>query len=496
MTLRLSNTLSGEREEFEPADPDDVLLYYCGLTVSDRAHLGHARSWVHVDVIHRWLEHLGYGVRHVENITDVNEKIVARVGERDDGDILGEDERDVSSGFIEHLLADMRSLNLKRAEVYPRVTEHVPEIIDLVGTLIERGYAYESNGSVYFDVTEFPEYGKLSNQSLEDVETQGAAAERSEKRNPADFALWKAGSVSESAIEEHRVSDREYECSPSGETWDSPWSEGRPGWHIECSAMSMTHLDSTIDIHVGGRDLVFPHHENEIAQSEAATGEQFARYWLHADLFQMDDEKMSSSLGNFISVGEAVKRFGVNPLRMFFLSASYNSTQTYSEAAIEEAIERWDRLETARDRVVAAADSSDARTKVESPLREAVAETREEFTNAMNDDFNTREALAALFDLAAAANRHLDETEEHDYRGLRETIETLETFGGNVLGFDFDGSTGGEATLADELIELVLEIRESKRGTGNYGRADELRSELESLGIEVQDTDDGPTYRL
>jgi cysteinyl-tRNA synthetase len=210
----------------------------------------------------------------------------------------------------------------------------------------------------------------------------------------------------------------------------------------------------------------------------------------------MDDEKMSSSLGNFISVGEAVKRFGVNPLRMFFLSASYNSTQTYSEAAIEEAIERWDRLETARDRVVAAADSSDARTKVESPLREAVAETQEEFTNAMNDDFNTREALAALFDLAAAANRHLDETEEHDYRGLRETIETLETFGGNVLGFDFDGSTGGEATLADELIELVLEIRESKRGTGNYGRADELRSELESLGIEVQDTDDGPTYRL
>ncbi|MDR9382164.1 MAG: cysteine--tRNA ligase, partial [Natronomonas sp.] len=341
MTLRLSNTLSGEREAFEPADPDDVLLYYCGLTVSDYAHLGHARTWVHVDVIHRWLEHLGYGVRHVENITDVNEKIVARIGERRDGETFGDDESAVARTFIGQLLADMRSLNLERAEVYPRVSEHIPEIIELIETLEDRGYAYESNGSVYFDVTEFPDYGKLSNQSIEDVEAQGIEEERSEKRHPSDFALWKADGVSESAVAEHRRDDREYDCDPpEGETWDSPWGEGRPGWHIECSAMSMTHLDSSIDIHMGGRDLVFPHHENEIAQSEAASGEQFAKYWLHADLFQMGEEKMSSSLGNFIPVSEAVDRFGVNPLRMFFLSASYNSTQTYSDDAIEEALER------------------------------------------------------------------------------------------------------------------------------------------------------------
>ncbi len=496
MTLRVLNTLSGEREPFEPADPDDVLLYYCGLTVSDEAHLGHARTWTHVDVIHRWLEHLGYGVRHVENITDVNEKIVARVGEQTDGETLGESEPEVAERFIERLLSDMRALNLKRAEVYPRVSEHVPEIIDLIETLIERGYAYESNGSVYFDVTEFPEYGKLSNQTLEDVETQGPEEERVEKRHPADFALWKADGVSPEAIAEHRSDDREYDAEPAGQTWESPWGEGRPGWHIECSAMSMTHLDTSIDIHMGGRDLVFPHHENEIAQSEAATGETFARYWLHADLFQMDDEKMSSSLGNFIPVSEAVERFGTDPLRMFFLSASYNSTQTYSQAAIDEALERWNRLETAYERIESALDSPDARTKVDSPLGESVDDARKAFTAAMNDDFNTREALTALFDLTAAANRHLDDSDEYDYRNLRRTIETFETFGGDVFAFDFDGGTEGEATLAGELVELVLELRETEREAGNYDRADELRDDLEALGVEVQDTDDGPTYRL
>ncbi len=499
MTLRVLNTLSGEREAFEPADPDDVLLYYCGLTVSDDAHLGHARTWVHVDVIHRWLEHLGYGVRHVENVTDVNEKIVARVGERADGDTLGDSERGVARRFIDRLLTDMRSLNLKRAEVYPRVTEHVPEIIELVETLVEKGYAYESDGSVYFDVTAFPDYGALSNQRLEDLEAQGPAAERAEKRNPADFALWKAGGVDPSAVDEHRHDDREYdEATPAGETWDSPWGEGRPGWHVECSAMSMTHLGETIDIHMGGRDLVFPHHENEIAQSEAATGRQFARYWLHADLFRMDDDKMSSSLGNFIPVREAVDRFGVDAIRMFFLSASYNSTQTYSEAAIEEAIERWDRLRTAYDRAVEAVDDPDAGTKVDSDLPDAAAATREAFTGAMNDDFNTREALAALFELAGAVNSYLDDADDYDYRGLRAAVEAFEDLGEDVMGFDFgeaDGA-GGETTLAGELVELLLDVREQERRAGNYERADALRDDLEALGVAVEDTDDGPTYEL
>ncbi|MFB6182979.1 MAG: class I tRNA ligase family protein, partial [Haloarculaceae archaeon] len=258
MTLRVTNTLTGEQEPFEPHDPESVLLYYCGLTVSDPPHLGHARGWVHVDVMHRWLAHRGYDVRHVENFTDVNEKIVARVGE--DGD----SEADVARNYIRDVIRDMRSLNLRRAEVYPRVSEHVPEIIDLVETLLEKGYAYESNGSVYFDVTEFADYGTLSNQDLDEIESQGDPDERGEKRNPADFALWKADGVDPDDVAQHRHEDAasaERACE-TAQTWDSPWGEGRPGWHVECSAMSMTHLDDSIDVHVGGQDLVFPHHEN------------------------------------------------------------------------------------------------------------------------------------------------------------------------------------------------------------------------------------------
>jgi len=494
MSLHVTNTLTGEKEPFEPQDPENVLLYYCGLTVSDPPHLGHARSWVHVDVMHRWLEYLGYDVRHVENFTDINEKIVARVGEDD----LGEDEESVARTYIERTLSDMRSLNLLRAEVYPRVSEHVPEIIDLVETLVEKGYAYESNGSVYFDVRRFDEYGKLSNQELEEIESQGDPEEQSEKRNPADFALWKAGGVDETAIHDHRhegASDPEHACQ-TALTWDSPWGEGRPGWHIECSAMSMTHLGETLDIHVGGRDLVFPHHENEIAQSEAATDQQFANYWLHCELFQMAEEKMSSSLGNFVTVEDAVEKWGTNVLRTFLTAGSYNSQQLYSDETIAEAEERWDRLERAYETAIEALDSPDARTKLEDEsLRGAVDDARESFTTAMNDDFNTREAQSALLSIAAGINAHVDEHEAYDYRGLRGAVETLTELG-DVLGLSFIGETTGSADLADDVVSLVLEVREDERDAGNYERADELRDELEAMGIEVQDTDDGPSYRL
>ncbi|WP_049923262.1 cysteine--tRNA ligase [Halopiger djelfimassiliensis] len=493
MTLHVTNTLTGEKEPFEPQDPENVLLYYCGLTVSDPPHLGHARSWVHVDVMHRWLEYLGYDVRHVENFTDVNEKIVARVGEDD----LGADEAAVAETYIERTLADMRALNLLRAEVYPRVSEHVPEIIDLVETLVEKGYAYESNGSVYFDVTAFDEYGKLSNQELEEIESQGEPDERAEKRNPADFALWKAGGVDADAVEEHRHEGVDHGGDPpAGQTWESPWGEGRPGWHIECSAMSMTHLDETLDIHVGGRDLVFPHHENEIAQSEAATDEEFAKYWLHCELFQMDDEKMSSSLGNFVTVEDAVEQWGTNVLRTFLTAGSYNSKQLYSDETIAEAEERWERLERAYETAVNALDSPAARTKVEDEtFRAAVEDAREAFVEAMNDDFNTREAQSALLSIASEVNSHVDANAEYDYRGLRDAVETLEELG-DVLGLSFTGETTGSADLAGDVVELVLDVRERERADGNYERADELRDELETLGIEVQDTDDGPTYRL
>ena len=495
MTLRVLNTLSGELELFEPADPERVLLYYCGLTVSDFAHLGHARTWVHVDVIHRWLEQSGYDVRHVENITDVNEKIVARVGEDD----LGDSERAVATGFTEQLLSDMRALNLKRAEVYPRVTEHIPEIIDLVETLIETDHAYEVNGSVYFDVHSFDEYGKLSNQRLDAVEPQ-EDGDRSEKRDPADFALWKAGGVDADAVTDHRRADREYAVeTPSGETWDSPWGEGRPGWHIECSAMSMAHLDTGIDIHMGGRDLVFPHHENEIAQSEAASGERFADYWLHVRLLETDGEKMSSSLGNFFTAADAVAEFGANVVRMFLVSTSYAQRQTYSEATVSEAEERWDRLERAYDRAVGAADDVTAHAKVvDEDLRAAVADARASFTEAMEDDFNTRGAVSAVLELATAVNRHVDAHDATDYRGLVDAIETFEALGGDVLGFQFGGAgeVGGDVAVAEDVVDLVLDVREAERDAGNYERADDLRARLEALGVTVEDTEDGATFQL
>jgi cysteinyl-tRNA synthetase len=505
MSLRVTNSLTGEREVFEPADPEEVLLYYCGLTTSDPAHLGHARGWVHVDVMHRWLEWLGYDVRHVENFTDINEKIVARVGS--DGD----SERAVARSYIRDILRDMRALNLRRTEVYPRVSEHIPEIVDLVERLLERGYAYESGGSVYFDVTAFEEYGKLSNQDLDGIESQGVAAD--DKRHPADFALWKAGGVDPEDIADHQHGEalNPEAAARQAETFDSPWGEGRPGWHVECSAMSMTHLDETIDIHVGGQDLVFPHHENEIAQSEAATGDTFARYWLHVRLLDApDDEKMSSSLGNFETVAEAIERYGPNVVRTFLLSTAYHTPATYTTETVDEARARFERLQRGYERAVEAADSVDARTKrTDDDLRAAVTETREAVERAMNDDFNTRRALTALDELVSATNRHVDRAGSgqpdasatdgdvsYDYGGLRRAIQTLEEFGEAVLGLQFGTVSGGEAAVAEELVELMLEIREEERAAGNYERADALRDDLEALGIEVQDTDDGVEYRF
>ncbi|QLG27522.1 cysteine--tRNA ligase [Halorarum halophilum] len=509
MSLSVTDTLSGERRPFDVED-DEVLLYVCGLTVSDEAHLGHARLWFHADILHRWLEHLGYDVRHVENVTDVNEKIAARVGEREGWDT----EADVARHFTREVIEDMRGLNLLRAEVYPRVSEHVPEIVDLVGTLVERGYAYEANGSVYFDVTRFDRYGELSNQKLDELESDADADELAEKRHPTDFALWKAGGVSESAVREHRKHEHD-DALPSGMTWDSPWGEGRPGWHIECSAMSMTHLGETLDVHMGGRDLVFPHHENEIAQSEAATDRTFARYWLHNGLLRTKEDKMSSSLGNFFTASDALKEFGVNVIRTFYLGAQYRGDQTFSEDAIVEAEERWERLERAYEAAVDACDSVDAGSKsADDDLRESVETTREAFTEAMNHDLDVRTAYNALLDLATAVNRHVganrpddatadanadgddDGSASYDYRGLRRAVETFEELGGDVFGLELGREADGDVELAGDLVELVLDVREREREAGNYERADELRDDLEALGVEVEDSAEGATYRF
>ena len=493
MPLTVSNTLSGEDEVFEPLDPDHVTLYYCGLTVSDDAHLGHARSWVHTDVMHRWLEHSGYDVTHVENFTDINEKIVARVGD------VGPDERAVAETYIGRVIEDMRRLNLKRVDVHPRVSEHIDEIIAMTQRLIERGHAYESNGSVYFDVTSFPTYGALSNQSVDEMEAQEEGA-LDEKRNPQDFALWKADGVAPTTIDEHRTEDgtlSSEEAASRAVTYDSPWGEGRPGWHIECSAMATTHLGDTFDIHVAGRDIQFPHNENEIAQAVAATDGEFARYWLHTGLLRTEGEKMSSSLQNFFRVRDAVPEYGVDVIRTFFLSTIYDADQTFSEEALAEAEERWTRLSEAYRRAVDVADSPDARTDVaDAELRESTLVTRERFTTAMNDDFNTREALAALSAFAGDVNTHVAERDVYDYQALTDAIELFERYGGEVFGLTFGDEPTSDVGLSDALIDLLLDIRENEREAGRYDQADAIRDDLEALGVVVEDDADETTYRI
>ncbi|MEZ3143317.1 cysteine--tRNA ligase [Halobaculum sp. MBLA0143] len=494
MTLSVTDTLCGERVEISDDDAE-ITLYVCGLTVSDDAHLGHARLWFHADTLHRWLSYRGHDVRHVENVTDVNEKITARVGERDDW----ETEADVARHYTQSVLEDMRGLNLKRAEVYPRVSEHVPEIVALVERLIDRGYAYEANGSVYFDVTEFDDYGALSNQTLDDLEAQGEPDERSEKRNPADFALWKAGGVAPAAVREHAKHDHadDDDALPTGQTWESPWGEGRPGWHVECSAMSTTHLGDTLDVHVGGRDLVFPHHENEIAQSEAATGETFARRWVHTGLLQTGDDKMSSSLGNFFTVSDALAEYGVDVIRTFYLGAQYRGEQTFSADAMEEAEARWDRLRRAYETAVTACDDAAALSTVtDETLRSAVADERTAFETAMDDDLDVRTAYNALLDLGTAVETHVDAGRPYDYRGLRRAVEAFEALGGEVFGLSLGETDGGGVELAESLVELLLDVRERERDAGNYERADELRDDLAAIGVTVEDGDDGPTYRF
>jgi cysteinyl-tRNA synthetase (EC 6.1.1.16) len=348
---------------------------------------------------------------------------------------------------------------------------------------------------VYFDVTSFEEYGALSNQRPDEIEAQGDPDEHDEKRHPQDFALWKADDVPAEAIAKHRgPSHPGTPEDPGGQTWDSPWGEGRPGWHVECSAMSMTHLDETIDVHVGGSDLVFPHHENEIAQSEAATGHQFARHWLHVGLVRTGDEKMSSSLRNFTTVREAVRELGPDVLRVLLLSRSYRAPVTFDAATIEEAETRLDRLERAYQHAVDATDSPDASSRVtDETLRSVVAETRETFTAAMDDDLDTRTAITALVSLADAVNDHRG-AERYDYVGLRRAIETFDDLAGDVLGLTLGAET--DDTLAREAIESLLAVREREREAGRYEMADEVRDRLEAMGVEVEDTPDGPEFHV
>jgi len=464
MSLKVYNTLTRNKEEFEPLDPQQVTMYVCGPTVYDNAHVGHAMSSLVFDIIRRYLEYSGYAVRHVMNYTDVDDKIIMRA-QYEEVDALELAERYITQ-YSQHL-ADLKILP---ASAYPRVSTEMENIIRVVQGLIEKGYAYEVDGDVYFRVAKDDDYGKLSRRKLDDMESGSRIDVDSRKESPMDFALWKA-------------------AKPGEPSWESPWGQGRPGWHIECSVMSLEHLGDQIDIHGGGNDLIFPHHENEIAQSESYTGKPFARYWLHNGMMQLSGEKMSKSLGNLVTIGDFLSDHDPDVLRMMVLNSSYRSPLTFSDEVLEQTTRALDRLRGALR--PAFPEASGAPEEVLQSLAQQVEKTHQGFEASMDDDFNTAGALGHMFDLVRSINQARDASATQEE--LAQAQETLETIGG-VLGLNLSAA-GGDQTGASPFIDLLLEVRKALRKEKLWALSDKVRDDLKALGVLVEDTKDGTSWR-
>ncbi|MCH7488088.1 MAG: cysteine--tRNA ligase [Chloroflexi bacterium] len=452
MTLKLRNTASGELEAFKPI-ADVVKLYVCGVTPYDVSHVGHAMSYVVFDVLRRYLEFRGYQVRHVQNFTDIDDRIITRA-ER-----LGIEIGELTSDMIERYMEEMRSLNVLPAHEYPCATKEIPQMIEMIEALVEKGYAYEAGGDVYYRVRSKEDYGRFSHRDLESMMAGARVEPNEQKEHPADFALWKG-------------------AKPGEPSWESPWGPGRPGWHIECSAMALRYLGEQIDIHGGGQDLIFPHHENEIAQTEAYTGKApFVRYWLHNAWVKSGEEKMSKSLGNFIPISEALEQYSADAIRMWVLFSHYRTPLTFTSEALSAAKRGAERLRIA------------VRTPSNGADGDAVdaAPCREQFIAAMDDDLNTSKALAALFDLAHEINRRRDEG-----RKVADAQAALLELA-DVLGLTL---TEPEADIsAAPFIELLITIREELRGAKQFELADRVRDGLDELGVTLEDGPEGTTWR-
>ncbi|MEM3030207.1 MAG: cysteine--tRNA ligase [Candidatus Micrarchaeia archaeon] len=490
MALRVHNTLSKRLEEFVPGEPGLVRMYVCGLTPYDRFHLGHARTYVAFDIIRRYLEFVGYRVLHVQNITDVDDKILNRARERSEEPLA------MAEHFSKLAMQESDLLGIRRAHHYPKVSEHIPEIISLVERIASKGFAYETEDGVYFDVEKFPGYGKLSGQKLDEIKAGARIAVDERKRHPADFALWKKWKPGEALA------------------WDSPWGRGRPGWHIECSAMSAKYLGQSFDIHGGGSDLIFPHHENEIAQSEAASGKQFARYWLHTGWLTVKKQKMAKSLKNFITVEGALAKWEPEVLRLFFASTHYRSPLDFNEGSLEAARAG---LATLRSALYNAAEARPSRGRPAKWLEEAVAKHREAFLAAMDNDFDTSTALAHLFEIAKHINTYINEGKidshvlEHavaEYKSLAGILGLLESLPRKIASEEdtarlrvLAASLGVDSEKAErlgftELMSLVIAEREKARKAKDFARGDEIRKALRGLGIAIEDTPRGTVWRF
>ena len=446
--LKILNSLTGDKEEFVPINKNEVLMYICGITPYSDSHVGHGMSYVIFDVMKRYLTHKGYQVRHIQNFTDVDDKIIQRANENQTNS------SDLSKSFIDAYFQDMALLGVKDANEYPLATEEISGIIEMIEGLIEKGFAYESQGDVYFRVDSFADYGKLSNRSLDGMIAGSRIAVSEAKENPLDFTLWKSS-------------------KPEEPSWPSPWGAGRPGWHIECSAMSLSYLGKSLDIHGGGADLLFPHHENEIAQSEAFTGQKpFSKYWIHHGLLQLGSEKMSKSIGNLVTIKDAVSTYGRDAFRIFVLGSHYRNPLTWSEEALIAARTAEARLERAVNGVSNSENPAD--------LFED-GTYRDRFTEAMDDDFNTPQALAVLFDLSRDLNRA--DQNGKDVRKARELVRYL----ADILGLELSSDKTLDAELGP-FIELLLDSRNRLRAQNNYELADFIRDSLENLGVSIEDS--------
>ena len=451
--MKIHNTLSGKTEDFEALD-GKVNMYVCGITPYSASHIGHAMMSVIFDVVRRYLEFKGYDVRHIQNFTDIDDKMILAANS------TGIDVADLAESNIADYLAEMDALNVARAHEYPRATAEIGKITEIIAKLIEKGYAYPVAGDVYFRVNRDEDYGKLSHRDLDGL-IAGARVEVDERKEDAmDFALWKSQKPGEPA-------------------WDSPWGMGRPGWHIECSAMAIKYLGSSIDIHGGGRDLIFPHHENEIAQSESFTDEvPFSRFWMHNGMLRLGEDKMSKSIGNIVTVGEALSSYSPDALRLFFLSSHYRAPLLYTEANVAGQERALERLKNA----VRPASAASVGSTID------VSPAKAQFVEAMDDDFNTPRALAAMFDLAREINRGKDEGA--DVLGAQDTLRELS----GVLGISLDETA--ETSGAGPFVQMLVNVRTELRAARQFDIADSIRDRLSELGVTIEDTPEGTEWRI
>ena len=462
--MKIYNSQTRRKEEFVPIEPGKVRIYSCGPTVYNYFHIGNARPFIMFDLLRRYLEYRGYEVKFVQNFTDIDDKMIKRANEE------GTTVEELGDRFIAEYFKDADALGIHRATVHPRATRHIGDIIGLIKRLEKNGLAYNVNGDVYFDTEAFPGYGKLSGQNLEDLEAGARIDVDDAKRHPMDFALWKAQKPGEPA-------------------WPSPWGMGRPGWHIECSAMSMKYLGETIDIHCGGKDLLFPHHENEIAQSEGATGKPFVHYWMHNGHINVDNQKMSKSLGNFFTVRDISKEFDLEAVRMFMISAHYRSPVNFSKEMIEQSKAALDRLYTARDNWTFLLDHAPERelNEAEQALIAKGRESVAKFDEAMDDDLNTADAIGAIFELVKEGNLAI--TADTARAAIKSTLSTLKEM------TDVLGILSRENDAIPDDIKALVEQRKQARAEKNWAESDRLRDEITARGFVLEDTPKGAKVR-